>query len=53
LWGVAFGNLVKGVPINASMDFTGNFFDLLSPYTLICGWRDWQSSCCMARSSSA
>jgi cytochrome d ubiquinol oxidase subunit II len=37
LWGVAFGNLVRGTPINASMDFTGNFFDLLSPYTLICG----------------
>jgi cytochrome d ubiquinol oxidase subunit II len=37
LWGVAFGNLVKGTPINANMDFTGNFFDLLSPYTLICG----------------
>ncbi|MBN1680454.1 MAG: cytochrome d ubiquinol oxidase subunit II [Anaerolineae bacterium] len=37
LWGVAFGNLVKGVPINAAMDFTGDFFDLLSPYTLICG----------------
>jgi cytochrome bd ubiquinol oxidase subunit II len=37
LWGVAFGNLVKGTPINATMHFTGNFFDLLSPYTLICG----------------
>jgi cytochrome d ubiquinol oxidase subunit II len=37
LWGVAFGNLVQGTPINASMHFTGNFFDLLSPYTLICG----------------
>lgn len=37
LWGVAFGNLVEGTPINAQMTFTGNFFDLLSPYTLICG----------------
>lgn len=37
LWGVAFGNLVNGTPINAQMNFTGNFFDLLSPYTLICG----------------
>lgn len=37
LWGVAFGNLVQGVPINGDMTFTGNFFDLLSPYTLICG----------------
>jgi len=37
LWGVAFGNLVKGTPINAAMRFTGNFFDLLSPYSLLCG----------------
>lgn len=37
LWGVAFGNLVEGTPINAQMIFTGNFFDLLSPYTLIAG----------------
>jgi cytochrome d ubiquinol oxidase subunit II len=37
LWGVAFGNLINGTPINRSFDFTGNFFDLLSPYTLICG----------------
>ncbi|MBN2304838.1 MAG: cytochrome d ubiquinol oxidase subunit II [Anaerolineae bacterium] len=37
LWGVAFGNLIDGTPINAAFDFTGNFFDLLSPYTLICG----------------
>jgi cytochrome d ubiquinol oxidase subunit II len=37
LWGVAFGNLVDGTPINAAMHFTGNFFDLLNPYTLLCG----------------
>jgi cytochrome d ubiquinol oxidase subunit II len=37
LWGVAFGNLINGTPINANMDFTGNFFDLLNPYSLICG----------------
>ncbi len=37
LWGVAFGNIIRGVPINGQMHFTGNFFDLLSPYTLICG----------------
>jgi cytochrome d ubiquinol oxidase subunit II len=37
LWGVAFGNLIKGTPIGEGMHFEGNFFDLLSPYTLICG----------------
>ncbi len=37
LLGVAFGNLLQGVPINEKMQFTGNFFSLLSPYTLITG----------------
>ena len=37
LWGVAFGNLVQGTPIGPDMNFTGNFFDLLSPYTLLTG----------------
>lgn len=37
LWGVAVTNLIKGVPINAKMQYAGNFFDLLSPYTLVGG----------------
>jgi cytochrome d ubiquinol oxidase subunit II len=37
LWGVAVANLVKGVPINEEMTFTGNFFDLLNIYTLVGG----------------
>ena len=37
LWGVALGNLLKGVPIDASKNFIGGFFDLLSPYTLVTG----------------
>ncbi len=37
LWGVALGNLLKGVPIDQQKNFTGGFFDLLSPYTLITG----------------
>jgi len=37
LWGVAFANLIKGVPINADMDYVGTFFSLLSPFTLIAG----------------
>src|SRR5512136_3041182 len=37
LWGVALANLLKGTPIDATMTFTGGFFDLLSPYTLIAG----------------
>jgi cytochrome d ubiquinol oxidase subunit II len=37
LWGVALANLLKGVPIDASMTYVGGFFDLLSPYTLVAG----------------
>jgi len=37
LWGVAVTNLMKGVPINAKMQYAGTFFDLLSPYTLVGG----------------
>ena len=37
LWGVAVCNLIKGVPIDAKMIYTGTFFDLLSPYTLTGG----------------
>ena len=34
---MAFGNIIRGTPIDANMNFTGNFFDLLSPYTIITG----------------
>ncbi|MEJ2151265.1 MAG: cytochrome d ubiquinol oxidase subunit II, partial [Chloroflexota bacterium] len=37
LWGVAVANLLKGVPINADFQFTGNFFSLLSLYTVVGG----------------
>jgi cytochrome d ubiquinol oxidase subunit II len=37
LWGVAFGNIVRGVPLNAAHDYTGNFFTLLNPYALLGG----------------
>jgi len=37
LWGVAVTNLIKGVPINAKMQYAGTFFNLLSPYTLVGG----------------
>ena len=37
LWGVAFANIVRGVPINAHKDFTGTVLDLLSPYALLGG----------------
>jgi len=37
LWGVAVANLLRGVPIDAGMNYVGGFFDLLSPYTLSVG----------------
>jgi cytochrome d ubiquinol oxidase subunit II len=37
LWGVAFANILRGVPIDADMEYTGGFFNLLNPYALIGG----------------
>ncbi|HVX43580.1 MAG TPA: cytochrome d ubiquinol oxidase subunit II [Mycobacteriales bacterium] len=37
LWGVAFGNIVRGVPIDKAGTYTGGFFTLLNPYALIGG----------------
>jgi cytochrome bd ubiquinol oxidase subunit II len=37
LWGVAFGNVLHGIPINAAHNFTGNFFTFLNPYALLGG----------------
>ncbi len=37
LWGVAFANIVAGVPIDANGDFTGNLFTLLNPFGLLGG----------------
>jgi cytochrome d ubiquinol oxidase subunit II len=37
LWGVAFANIVGGVPIDKDGNFTGNLFTLLNPYGLLGG----------------
>ncbi len=37
LWGVAFGNIVRGVPLDADHHFTGNLITLLNPYALLGG----------------
>jgi cytochrome bd ubiquinol oxidase subunit II len=37
LLGVAFANIVKGIPIDAEMQYTGGFFNLLNPYALLGG----------------
>jgi cytochrome bd ubiquinol oxidase subunit II len=37
VWGVALTNLLYGVPLNSSGDFTGNLADLFSLYTVFAG----------------
>lgn len=37
LWGVAFANIVQGVPIDADKEFTGSLLTLLNPYGLLGG----------------
>jgi cytochrome d ubiquinol oxidase subunit II len=37
LWGVAFGNVVRGIPMDAGHNYTGTLFDLLNPFALLTG----------------
>ena len=37
LWGVAFANIVAGVPIDADKQYTGDLFTLLNPFALLGG----------------
>ncbi|CAM5549375.1 Cytochrome d ubiquinol oxidase subunit II OS=Streptomyces albaduncus OX=68172 GN=FHS32_004498 PE=3 SV=1 [Streptomyces griseoloalbus] len=37
LWGVAFGNIVRGVKLDADFEYVGTVFDLLNPYALLGG----------------
>ena len=37
LWGVAFANLVRGLPLDASHEFVGNLGTVLNPFALLGG----------------
>jgi cytochrome d ubiquinol oxidase subunit II len=37
LWGVAFANIVAGVPLDANHEYTGDLLTLLNPYGLLGG----------------
>jgi cytochrome bd ubiquinol oxidase subunit II len=37
LWGVAFGNILRGVRLDADHEYVGSFADLLNPYALLGG----------------
>ncbi len=37
LFGVAVGNVIEGIELNANGDYIGGFFALLNPFALVCG----------------
>ena len=37
MWGVAFGNVLRGIPLNAAHNYAGNFFTMLNAYSLLGG----------------
>ncbi len=37
LWGVGFANILRGVPIDATYEYVGGFWNLLNPYALLGG----------------
>jgi cytochrome d ubiquinol oxidase subunit II len=37
IWGIGLANLLFGVPLDSNGDFTGTFWDLFHPYTVLAG----------------
>ena len=37
LFGVALGNIMRGIPLDPAQNYTGGFFGLLNPYALLIG----------------
>jgi cytochrome d ubiquinol oxidase subunit II len=37
IFGVALGNVIRGIPLDENKNYTGTFLDLFSPYTILCG----------------
>lgn len=35
--GIVMGNLIRGIPLDSTKEFTGHFIDLLNPYALLMG----------------
>lgn len=35
--GIVMGNLIRGIPLDATKEFTGDFMDLLNPYAILIG----------------
>jgi cytochrome d ubiquinol oxidase subunit II len=37
IWGIGLSNLLYGLPLDSSHEYTGTFWDLFSPYTVVAG----------------
>ena len=37
IWGIALSSLLHGVPISSEQEYTGTFWDLFTPYTVVAG----------------
>jgi cytochrome d ubiquinol oxidase subunit II len=37
IWGIMIANLIVGMPIDAKMNYVGDFWHLLNPFALLCG----------------
>ena len=37
IMGIALGNMITGIPLDANKEFSGHFWDLFNPYTLMVG----------------
>jgi cytochrome d ubiquinol oxidase subunit II len=37
LWGIALSSLLHGVPVSSAQEYTGTFWDLFTPYTVVAG----------------
>jgi cytochrome d ubiquinol oxidase subunit II len=37
IWGIAFSSLLHGTPVSSAQEFTGTFWDLFTPYTVVAG----------------
>src|SRR4051794_2206948 len=37
LWGIALSSLLHGLPVSSEQEFTGTFWDLFTPYTVVAG----------------
>ena len=37
IWGIALSSLLHGVPVSSAQEYTGSFWDLFTPYTVVAG----------------